>query len=198
MNAIKIFEQRLAESLKVKQAALACCRDDVVRAASLITDAYRKGNKLLLCGNGGSAADCQHVAAEFMSRLSKDFPRAALAAIALTTDSSFITAYANDCGWEGVFARQVEGLSRPGDVLLGISTSGTSGNVVAAFKEARARKVSTIALIGEGGLLKDLADVCISVPSKNTQHIQETHLAIEHIICEIVERSLFEEASAAG
>lgn len=193
MSIEKIFEHRIAESIKVKQAVLSCCRDDVMRASTLIADAFRRGNKLLLCGNGGSAADCQHVAAEFVSRLTKDFQRPALPAIALTTDSSFITAYANDCGYDGVFARQVEALGTAGDVLLGISTSGSSKNVVAAFKEASARKMESIALIGEGGVLKEAATVCISVPSKNTQHIQESHLAIEHVICEVVERSLFAE-----
>lgn len=160
-------------------------------AAELIAQAFRDQGKLLLCGNGGSAADCQHMAAEFVSRLTKSFERPGLPAIALTTDSSFLTAYANDCGFDGVFERQVQALGRPGDVVLGISTSGNSPNVVRAVRCARASGLRSIALTGEGGLLGSLADVAIAVPTADTQHIQEAHLAIEHLICALVERELF-------
>ena len=116
------------------------CRGASPSAADVITEAFRSGGKLLLCGNGGSAADCQHMAAEFVSRLTKDFERPGLPAIALTTDTSFLTAYTNDCGFEGVFARQVQALGRPGDVLLGISTSGNSANVIQAVEVARGQR----------------------------------------------------------
>jgi phosphoheptose isomerase len=167
---------------------------DVVRAAEVISQAFREGKKLLLCGNGGSAADCQHMAAEFVSRLRRDFDRRALPALALTTDSSFLTAFANDVGFDGIFERQVEALGQPGDVLLGISTSGGSRNVILAAQRARAQGLSVIALIGQGGALAALADVTIAVPATDTQHIQEAHLAIEHAVCDLVEVQLFPEA----
>jgi D-sedoheptulose 7-phosphate isomerase len=172
------------------------CAEAIAAAARLIAGAFRSGNKLLLCGNGGSAADCQHMAAEFMSRLTKEFDRAALPAVALTTDTSFLTAFSNDCGYEGIFARQVEGLGRKGDVLLGISTSGGSGNVIKAFEMARSKGVSLIALCGAGGRLADMADVAVRVPSRDTQHIQESHLAAEHLICRLVEIDLFAAGAA--
>jgi D-sedoheptulose 7-phosphate isomerase len=126
--------------------------------------------------------------------LTKEVQRRALPAIALTTDSSFLTAFANDCGYDGVFERQVEALGEKGDVLLGISTSGSSKNVVQAMKLAKVKGLKCIALIGEGGVMKDLADVAIAVPSTHTQYIQESHLSVEHLICELVERELFSEA----
>jgi phosphoheptose isomerase len=165
------------------------------RAAELIAAAFRAGNKLLLCGNGGSAADCQHMAAEFMSRLRRDFDRPALPAVALTTDTSFLTAFANDCGYEGVFARQIEALGRRGDVLVAISTSGGSRNVLLAAEKARTLGLGVVALIGRQGPLAAQADVTISIPSSDTQHIQEAHLAVEHVICDLVERELFPEGT---
>jgi D-sedoheptulose 7-phosphate isomerase len=183
----------LAESAEVKRLTAASCAEAIAAAASVIEDAFRTGGKLLICGNGGSAADCQHMAAEFVSRLTKDFERPGLPAIALTTDTSFLTAFANDCGFEGVFARQVQALGRSGDVLLGISTSGNSANVIQAVELARATGMRTVSLTGAGGRLAKLADVSISVPSDDTQHIQEAHLAIEHLLCMLVERALFGE-----
>jgi len=167
------------------------CSSAILAAADLVAESFRKGGKLMICGNGGSAADCQHLAAEFTSRLTIDFPRPALPALALTTDSSFLTAYANDIDFEGVFARQVEALGKPEDVLLGISTSGGSKNVVRAVEAAKALKAKTIVLCGNRGRLREMADIAISVPSDSTQHIQETHLAIEHLVCHFVERALF-------
>ena len=167
------------------------CAPAILAAADLVAESFRKGGKLLLCGNGGSAADCQHLAAEFTSRLTLDFPRPALPALALTTDTSFLTAYANDIDFDGVFARQVEALGKPGDVVLGISTSGGSKNVVRAIEAARSLNAKTIVLTGNRGRLRELADVAICVPSESTQHIQETQLAIEHLICHFVERALF-------
>jgi phosphoheptose isomerase len=165
------------------------CTPAIVAAADLIAESLRGGGKLLLCGNGGSAADCQHMATEFTCRLSADFIRPALPALALTTDTSFLTAYTNDFDFEGIFARQVEAFGKAGDVLLGISTSGGSGNVVRAVETARSLKMKTIALTGNRGRLRDLADVAVSVPSDRTAHIQETHLAIEHIVCHLVVRA---------
>ncbi len=162
----------------------------ILAAADLMANAFKSGNKLLLCGNGGSAADCQHVAAEFVGRLTKEYVRPGLPAIALTTDTSFLTAHANDCEFDSVFERQVQALGRPGDVLIGISTSGNSVNVIRAIAAARAAEMRVIGLTGSGGQLMSLTDICITVPSSNTQSIQEAHLAIEHVLCELVERAL--------
>ncbi len=186
----------LLESADVKRRVSEACEDSIVAAAGLIASAFRADRKVLLCGNGGSAADCQHMATEFVSRLTKDFERPGLPAIALTTDCSFLTAFANDCGFEGVFERQVEALGRPGDILVGISTSGNSSNVIRAVRRARAEGLGTVVLTGLGGSLVSLADVTIAVPSTDTQHIQEAHLAIEHLICWLVERELFAFAPA--
>ena len=178
-------------SADLKRAVAEKCIDSILAAANLVTETFRAGGKVLLCGNGGSAADCQHVAAEFVSVLSQDFKRPGLPAIALTTDSSFLTAYANDFGYEGIFERQVQALGKPGDVLIGISTSGNSANIIRAVKAAQAAKMRSVVLTGDGGQLAGLAEVAISVPSSDTQHIQEAHLTIEHLICELVERQLF-------
>lgn len=185
----------LEESARVKQ-RLAEDVDAVLAAAELIADCFRGGGKLLICGNGGSAADAQHMAAELVSRLTMDFARPGLPAIALTTDSSFLTAYANDFAFEGVFARQVQALGRAGDALVGISTSGSSKNVVAAVETARALGLRTIALTGEAGKLPAMVEVAVRVPSKRTAVIQESHLAIEHVICALVERAIFGEEGA--
>lgn len=181
----------LVESAELKRQISESLADRILAAAHLIADVFRLGGKLLLCGNGGSAADCQHLAAEFVGRLRRDHDRPGLAAIALTTDTSFLTAFANDSGFEGVFERQVCALGRPGDALLGISTSGNSANVIRAVKAARSAGMHTIVLTGTGGELAGMAKVAISVPSTNTQYVQEAHLAVEHILCDMVERFLF-------
>jgi D-sedoheptulose 7-phosphate isomerase len=188
----------LAESAEIKRLTSHACGEAIVAAANLMADAFRAGGKLLICGNGGSAADCQHMAAELVSRLTKDFERPGLPAIALTTDTSFLTAYANDCGFDGVFARQVQALGRPGDALIGISTSGNSANVIQAVELGRTNGLRTVVLTGVGGRLEKLADVAIAVPSTDTQHIQETHLAVEHLLCLLVERSLFGHGPTAA
>jgi D-sedoheptulose 7-phosphate isomerase len=186
----------LHESAETKRRTADVCEESILLAASLIADTFRGGAKVLLCGNGGSAADCQHMATEFVSRLTKDFDRRALPAIALTTDTSFLTAFANDCGFDGVFDRQVEAFGRPGDVLIGISTSGNSPNVIRALRRARSSGLRSIVLVGTQGQLASLADVAICVPSTDTQHVQEAHLAIEHLICWLVERELFPSSMA--
>ncbi|MGZ4109249.1 MAG: D-sedoheptulose-7-phosphate isomerase [Actinomycetota bacterium] len=168
------------------------CLDEIVGAAAILVSALRDGGKLLICGNGGSAADAQHLATEFVSTLTVDNPRPSIPAIALTTDTSLLTAIANDFGVEGVFERQVESLGRPGDVLIAISTSGNSANVVRAAELARARDLKVIALTGEtGGKLAPFADVAVRVPSAVTAHIQECHLAIEQLLAALVEDELY-------
>ena len=184
---------RLLESAEVKRQVSDECIDTILAAADLIANTFRSGGKLLLCGNGGSAADCQHMATELVSRLTKDFDRPGLPAIALTTDTSFLTAFSNDCSFEGVFERQVRALGKAGDALIGISTSGNSANVIRAVEAAHETNMGTIALSGSGGRLARMANVSISVPSTNTQYIQEAHLAIEHILCELVERDIFSD-----
>jgi NDP-sugar pyrophosphorylase family protein len=188
--------RHLRETIAVQEKVLSQCAEAIAEAALLIAGAFAGQRKLLICGNGGSAADCQHMAAEFMSRLRKEFERPALPAIALTTDSSFLTAFANDCGYDGVFARQVDGLGQPGDVLLGISTSGGSSNVARALEAAKRRGVRTVGLFGDGAPLAASVDVAIVVPSRSTQVVQECMLSIEHIICELVEDTLFPDGPA--
>jgi len=171
------------------------CLDGVVRAADALIESLSAGGKVLICGNGGSAADAQHLATEFVSTLTIDNPRPSIPAIALTTDSSLLTAIANDFGIEGVFARQVESLARADDVLIAISTSGNSANIVRAAEQARAQQVRVIALTGaSGGSLAPLADVAIRVPSTVTAHIQECHLAVEQLLALLVERALYPPA----
>lgn len=154
-----------------------------------IWESMQQGGKLLICGNGGSAADAQHLATECMVRLEAE--RAPLPAIALTTDTSLLTAAGNDYGFETIFARQVAGLGRPGDVLLAISTSGHSPNVVRAVEEAHRRGLHTLGLLGkDGGRLKDIVHVALVVPSSNTQRIQEVHITIGHILCGTLERRI--------
>jgi D-sedoheptulose 7-phosphate isomerase len=168
------------------------CADDIAAAAVRLAASFRAGGKLLICGNGGSAADAQHLATEFVSTLTLDHPRPSIPALALTTDTSLLTAVANDFGVEGVFARQVDALGRPDDVLLGISTSGNSSNVLRAAERARAGGLVVIGLTGHGGgKLAPLADVAVVVPSTVTAHIQESHLAIEQLLALLVERDLY-------
>ncbi len=189
----KRADAHLRESAQLKLLVAEQCLDSIVAAARMIADCFRTGGKLLLCGNGGSAADCQHVAAEFVSRLSGDFPRPGLPAIALTTDTSFLTAHSNDYGFEEVFERQLLAIGREGDLLMGISTSGNSINVLRALEAARARGIGTIVLVGSGGRMAAVADVAIRVPSRSGQLVQESHLAIEHAVCDLAERYLFGE-----
>lgn len=168
--------------------------ESVLSAAALIADCFASGGKLLLAGNGGSAADCQHVAAEFTSRLSADFEREPLPAVALTTDTSFLTAYANDYSFDGIFARQVEALGREGDVLWVISTSGRSPNIKRAVAAARSRRLKTLGLLGAGEDLSAELDCAVVVPDRSTQHVQEAMLVAEHVVCQLVEERLFSQA----
>lgn len=175
-------------------AAFTRCADDdylvssVAEVGRLCADALANGCKIMLAGNGGSAADCQHIAAEFVGRLTAD--RSPLPALALTTDTSILTAAANDYGYESVFERQIIALGRPGDVFIGISTSGNSPNILRAIKAARERQVMSVGLTGEsGGKLLGLCDHIVRVPSMCTQNIQEVHIMIGHIVCVIAEQA---------
>ncbi len=162
---------------------------NLVAMANVLIDAFRKGNKVLLFGNGGSAADAQHIACELAGKFYRD--RQPLPAIALNTNTSALTAIANDYGYEEVFDRQVKALARPGDVVIGISTSGNSPNVLTAIKTAKQLGAITIAFTGKGGKLKNLADYVLSIPSVDTPRVQEAHITAGHIICYLVERALF-------
>jgi D-sedoheptulose 7-phosphate isomerase len=187
------IEESLRESSDIKLKVLESCSDEINTAGDILVEAVRAGHKLMLCGNGGSAGDCQHLATEFMVRLSHDIKRKAIGAIALTTDSSNITAGGNDIGFDSIFARSVEGIGSKGDVLIGISTSGNSKNVINAVHKSREIGIYTIGFLGaSGGLLKSVCDLSICVPSDNIQRIQESHITIGHILCEIVERELYE------
>ncbi len=182
----------LAESSTVLADLAGRGAEDVGKAAAVLAHAVRAGGKILICGNGGSAADAQGLATEFVSTLTKDRLRPAIPAIALTTDTSILTAIANDFGFESVFARQVEALGRKGDALIGISTSGNSRDVILAVERARERRIATIALTGRaGGGLADLVDVAVRVPSDATSHVQEAHLAVEHALAFAVEDALY-------
>ncbi|HPN55933.1 MAG TPA: D-sedoheptulose 7-phosphate isomerase [Candidatus Omnitrophota bacterium] len=181
----QIFE----ESIAVKKETLLQNSREIQRAVDVIVRALRRNKKLLVFGNGGSAADSQHIAAEFIGRFQKE--RASFPAIALTTDSSALTALGNDYGFEHVFSRQMEGLGRKGDVALAISTSGMAANVIKAVQQARAMGITVIALTGrDGGRLAPLADVKIVVPSSSTARIQESHVCIVHCVCACVENIL--------
>ncbi len=189
-----VVKEHMLESIAVKQQLIETCTEVILTAAQLITTSLQTGGTLFLCGNGGSAADCQHLAAEFTNRLTADFERPPIPAIALTTDTSFITAHANDYEFVSVFSRQIKALGKPGDILLGISTSGNSKNVVKAVEVAHAMDLKSITLTGNQGRLIELGMAAIAVPSDSTQYIQEAHIAIEHILCHIVERMLFNAA----
>jgi len=186
------IREYLLETSRTAARTADACAEEILGATAAIVEALRGGGKILLCGNGGSAGDAQHLATEFVSTLTVDRRRDAIPAIALTTDSSLITAVANDFGFDGVFARQVEALGREGDVLVGISTSGNSENVVQAFHRARATGIRTIALTGgSGGKLRALADIEINVPSSETSHVQEAHIAVGQLIAFMVEDELY-------
>ncbi len=192
MDKRKFIVDSLVESSETKIAIQNQCMDDILSAVDLLVKAFKDGKKLLLCGNGGSAADCQHIATELMIRLSRDIKRPALPAIALTTDTSNLTAGGNDIGFENVFARSIEGLGNEGDVLLAISTSGNSPNIIKAVEMAKVKKLKVISFLGgTGGKLKDIVHLPIIIPSSNVQRIQEGHITIAHIICELVENDIY-------
>lgn len=192
MHDTSTIAKLLQDSIAVKQQLLADEAALVLIAdvAQRCIDALRRGNKILLAGNGGSASDAQHIAAELVGRFEKDRP--GLPAMALTTNASQLTALSNDYGYEAVFSRQLQALGKEGDVFFALSTSGNSANVVNAAEVAKAQGLVTVGMTGEsGGKLESLCDVCIKVPSSNTARIQETHITIGHIVCAHIEQVLF-------
>ena len=196
METKNIVCKQIADSIAVKQAVLAdkeICKA-VEIAANAVVEAYRNGHRALLAGNGGSAADAQHIAGELVSKFY--FERPAIDAVALTTNTSILTAIGNDLGYEVLFSRQVEAMGHKGDVFIGISTSGNSKNIVKALEVCKERGIYTIGLTGEsGGAMKPLCDLCIQIPSSETPRVQEAHMMIGHIICCLVEEELFGEVS---
>lgn len=188
----EVIREILSETLEVKKRILSdsSLLEEIERVASLIVEAYRRGNKLILFGNGGSAADAQHVAAEMVSKF--ELQRGALPAIALTTDTSILTSVANDDDFSHIFARQLEALVSKGDVAVGISTSGNSLNVLEGVKVAKERGATTVGFTGmDGGMLAKLVDLVVRAPSEKTPRIQELHITFLHIICHLVETKLF-------
>ncbi|MHA1410571.1 MAG: D-sedoheptulose-7-phosphate isomerase [Candidatus Odinarchaeia archaeon] len=180
----------LEESISVKKAIIENLIEDISLAIEKILECIKNNNKILVFGNGGSAADAQHIAAELIGKFKKD--RKALPAIALTTDTSILTSVGNDYEFENIFSRQIEGLAKKGDILLGISTSGNSLNVIEAFQKGKEIECFSIALLGkDGGATKDICDLPIIIPSFETPRIQEAHITIGHIICEAIEKELF-------
>ena len=192
MPMLARLEDAVAEACRLKNQFVAEHGGAVVAAARMVAESLHAGGKVLLFGNGGSAADAQHLAAEFVNRFQVE--RHPLAALALTTDTSILTAIANDYDFLEVFAKQVRALGRPGDVAVGISTSGSSGNVVRGLAEARRLGLKTLALSGrEGGSVAAQADVALTVRSRNTPRIQEVHITIGHVLCDLVDFLLFPE-----
>jgi len=188
----KFVLDSLKESAETKQKIAAQCVSEIIKAIDMIIEAFNNKKKILLCGNGGSAADAQHLATEFVIRLNPKIQRPGLPAIALTTDTSLLTAGANDIGYDNVFSRSVEALGVNGDILIGLSTSGNSESVNNAFRKAREKGMKTIALLGrDGGKSKELVDLAVIVPSSDTQRIQEGHITIGHIIFQEVEQEMF-------
>jgi D-sedoheptulose 7-phosphate isomerase len=191
------IRQQFLASAAVQQEAARTLAEPVAAAAEKVIAALRAGRKVLLCGNGGSAADAQHIAAELVGRYARE--RRGLPAVALTTDTSALTAIGNDYGFDRIFARQVEALAQAGDVLIAISTSGNSPNVLQAVETARQLGVGTIGLAGRGGgALRALADLCLVAPHEETARIQELHITIGHIICDLVEAALVDEGRGMG
>ena len=187
---IKEIQSQLRSHCEVMAAIERDLSPAIACTVSLLVDAFRDGNKLLVMGNGGSAADAQHFAAEIVGRFKLE--RRALPAIALTTDSSILTAIGNDYGFESIFSRQVEAHASAGDVVVGISTSGNSPNIQLALQVAAKRGCRTVALLGrDGGTIKGFAELPIVVPSHDTPRVQEGHIAIIHIVCDLLEKALF-------
>ena len=187
------IKKQVEESILTKHLLIESGLSDIEEAAVLLIDAVNTSKKILWCGNGGSAADAQHLATELMGGMS-DHDRKPIPSIALTTDSSFITAWANDIDFNSIFSRQIQGIGDSGDVLIGISTSGNSENVINAIRQANFKKLKTITLTGKtAGKIDGLADITIKVPSENTQRIQECHIMIGQILCSLVEESVLKD-----
>jgi D-sedoheptulose 7-phosphate isomerase len=191
-DAGQLIEQFVSESLRVKAQFFEENKNTIASTAETLAHALHNGRKILFFGNGGSAADAQHLTAELVGRFGPD--RAPLAAIALSTDTSILTALANDYGYESVFARQIEALGQAGDAAIAISTSGNSANILAGIDAARSRGLFTAGFTGEtGGKMKDRVEVLFRVPSRQTPRIQETHILLGHVLCDLIDRELFPE-----
>ena len=184
--------ESLRESIAVKEKTVRTSTDLIIRGARMLAECMASGHKVLIFGNGGSAADAQHIAAEFVNRF--NIERTPLAAIALTTDTSILTSIGNDYDFNLVFSKQIRALGKKHDIAWGISTSGNSKNVIEAIEAAKSLELITIGMAGSGGLLADCADLVYTVPSKITAHIQETHITIAHMLCDLVDRILFPNA----
>lgn len=193
-DLINIVESSIVQSVEVKKNLLSNCTENIYNTAILLANQIQKGGKIMFCGNGGSAADSQHIAAELVVRLRSSVQRPAISAMALTVDPSIMTAGANDLGFDNVFARYVESIGKPNDVLVGISTSGNSQNIIRAFEQAKKQNIITIGLLGAGGgKILEHSEMAVVVPSKITARIQESHILVGHIWCEIIEEVLFPE-----
>ncbi|MGB8657519.1 MAG: SIS domain-containing protein [Candidatus Zixiibacteriota bacterium] len=189
---VSLIQKEIQASVELKNRVKEELAEKIVETAEVLAECIKKGGKVLLCGNGGSAADAQHFAGELVVRLTSDYTRSAIPAITLSSDSFILTACANDFGFEQVFSRQIEALGKPEDVLVCISTSGNSPNLIKAAEKAKEKKMKTVGLLGgDGGELKCFSDLSIIVPSHATPRIQETHICICHILCELIEKELF-------
>jgi len=187
------IKNQILESARIKNKMVQNGVVEIEKAAELLIDCVKSGRKIYWCGNGGSAADAQHLSTELMGGMS-DHDRMPIPSISLTTDSSFITAWSNDTDFDSVFSRQIQGLGKEGDVLIGISTSGNSKNIINAIKQAKYKKLKTITLTGStGGKLDGIADITIKIPSENIQRIQESHIMVGQILCSIIELSILEK-----
>ncbi len=185
------IESSLNESIIIKKALLSNSVESIIEIAEILIEAFKRGHSLYLMGNGGSAADAQHIAGELVGRFKKN--RKALPALALTTDTSVLTAIANDFGYDQCFERQVDAFVKDGDVVIGLSTSGNSLSIINAALLAHTKGAKTVAFTGKGGgRLKDNVDICLEIPSTDTARIQECHITIGHILCSIIEKELFE------
>ena len=189
-NFLPFIKDCLNNSAKIKIATAKKLDQEIAKATKLAINTYKRGNKILLCGNGGSAADSQHIAAELIGRFKKE--RKALPAIALTTDTSVLTSVTNDYWYDLIFSRQIEALGKKGDLLFALSTSGNSINIIRAVELAKSLKIKTIGLLGgDGGKLKEIVDLAIVAPAESSDRIQEVHITIGHIICDLAEQKLF-------
>jgi D-sedoheptulose 7-phosphate isomerase len=195
MNSDEYISGKIDEAKIVVDQLKINCSQEILDSATMIVDCFKNGGKILICGNGGSAADSQHFAAEFVSSFSKKISRRSYPAIALTSDISIITAYANDFSFDGIFARQVESLGQNGDILIAITTSGSSKNCLIAVEQAKKQGLKTLALTKSGGEIANKVDISIQVPSNDTQHIQECHVISYHIIAGLVEELMFSGSS---
>ncbi|PSU36451.1 D-sedoheptulose 7-phosphate isomerase [Photobacterium lutimaris] len=193
MESLTYFQSSVADSIAVKQRLLDSpdVLATITEVADLCLAAYQRGNKVILAGNGGSAADAQHIAAEFVSRF--HFDRPGLPSMALTTDTSILTAIGNDYGFDKLFERQLQANGQPGDIFIGITTSGNSPNIINAMTYARQHGITAVGLAGQGGDIQSCSDLCIAVPSGDTPRVQESHILIGHMICGYVEKEYFHE-----